>query len=81
MVGYLLYRVGPEPGKTLNAVLFDTSYLGLGRIVRHRAFILVALLSEAILLSVAAQTGFLGGPRVLANMSLDCWFPTQVLRL
>jgi amino acid transporter len=76
VVGYLLYRVGPEPGKTLNAVLFDRVTLGWNDRAA-RAFILVALLSEAILLSVAAQTGFLGGPRVLANMSLDRWFPAR----
>ncbi|MBE3143425.1 MAG: amino acid transporter, partial [Planctomycetes bacterium] len=39
--------------------------------------IFVALVSEATLLFVAAQTGFLGGPGVLANMSLDRWFPTR----
>ena len=42
-----------------------------------RPFIFICLLSEAMLLSVAAQTGFLDGPRVLANMSLDRWFPTR----
>jgi K+ transporter len=30
---------------------------------------------------VAAQTGFLGGPRVLANMALDRWFPTRFAML
>jgi hypothetical protein len=37
----------------------------------------VTLVSEAVLLFVAAQTGFLDGPRVLANMSLDRWVPSQ----
>jgi len=41
------------------------------------AFVLVTLISEAVLLFVAAQTGFLDGPRVLANMSLDRWLPSQ----
>ena len=40
-------------------------------------FVLVTLVSEAVLLFVAAQTGFLDGPRVLANMSLDRWLPSQ----
>ena len=40
-------------------------------------FVLVTLISEAVLLFVAAQTGFLDGPRVLANMSLDRWLPSQ----
>ncbi len=76
IIGYLLYGVGPEPGKTLNAVLFDRATASWNRGVAD-IFVLVSLLSEAILLTVAAQTGFLGGPRVLANMSLDRWFPTR----
>ncbi len=76
ILGYLLYGVGPEEGKTLNAVLFDRATANWNRGGAH-TFILVSLLSEAILLTVAAQTGFLGGPRVLANMSLDRWFPTR----
>ena len=35
------------------------------------------MISEAVLLFVAAQTGFLDGPRVLANMSIDRWLPSQ----
>lgn len=76
ILGYLLYGVGPEPGKTLNAVLFDRATASWNRRAAD-TFILISLLSEAILLSVAAQTGFLGGPRVLANMSLDRWLPTR----
>ncbi len=73
---YLLYGVQAEPGKTLNAVLFERVTAYWNRDVAE-VFILVSLLSEAILLAVAAQTGFLDGPRVLANMSLDRWFPTR----
>ena len=76
ILGYLLYNVGPEPGKTFNAVLFDRATASWGE-GSARAFIFISLLSEATLLFVAAQTGFLGGPRVLANMSLDRWFPTR----
>ena len=79
MIGYLLYRVEFEPGKTLNAVLLQkmtTSWGNLGYI-----FVLVTLLSEAVLLLVAAQTGFLGGPRVMANMALDRWFPGRFATL
>jgi amino acid transporter len=76
ILGYLVYRVQPEPNRTLNAILFD-------KVTGHwaprgaAAFVLVTLISEAVLLSVAAQTGFLGGPRVLASMALDRWFPTR----
>jgi amino acid transporter len=79
MIAYVLYRVAPVEGKTLNAVLFDrmTSSWGKTGVV----FVLITLLSEAILLFVAAQTGFLDGPRVLANMALDRWFPTKFAML
>jgi amino acid transporter len=76
ILGYLLYDVGPEPGKTLNAVLFNRATAGWNGDAAD-AFTLVSLLSEAILLAVAAQAGFLDGPRVLANMSLDRWFPAR----
>ncbi|HYZ88898.1 MAG TPA: APC family permease, partial [Myxococcales bacterium] len=38
-------------------------------------FVFVTLLSEALLLFVAAQAGFIDGPRVMANMAHDSWFP------
>jgi amino acid transporter len=40
-----------------------------------KAFVFVALMSEALLLFVAAQAGFIDGPRVMANMAHDSWFP------
>jgi hypothetical protein len=77
---YLLYRVAPETGKTLNAVMFEqlTAAWPHGAAL---AFIVVTLASEAALLFVAAQTGFLDGPRVLANMALDRWFPARFATL
>jgi amino acid transporter len=75
-LGYLVYNVGPEPGKTLNAILFERATQGWNSSYSV-VFIFVALVSEATLLFVAAQTGFVGGPSVLANMSLDRWFPTK----
>jgi len=75
MVVYLLFRVDLVHGKTLNAVLFETMSVNWG--TTGRFLVLVTLLSEAVLLFVAAQTGFLGGPRVLANMALDRWVPTK----
>jgi amino acid transporter len=69
---YLLLEIGHEPGKTMNAVLagrFATdTHLG-------PTFVLLTLLSEGALLIVAAQTGFIDGPRVLANMAIDSWVP------
>ncbi len=79
MIAYLLYRVVPQSGKTLNAVLFETMTGSWGE--SGRIFVLVTLLSEAALLFVAAQTGFLDGPRVLSNMALDRWFPSKFAML
>ena len=79
MLAYLIYDVSSQPGKTLNAVLFESmsSHWGSG----GKAFVYVSLLSEAFILFVAAQSGFLGGPRVLANMAIDRWFPTKFASL
>jgi hypothetical protein len=38
---------------------------------------LLTLGSEAGLLLFAAQTGYIGGPRVMANMALDGWVPRR----
>lgn len=83
LVCYLLYQVRPVPGKTLNAVLW---YAIQGRIFppgSHAGEFLVAvtLLSAGALLFVAAQTGFLGGPRVLVYMALDRWVPSRFANL
>jgi amino acid transporter len=75
IVAYLLYGARPQEGKTLNAVLFDGMTRGWGP--SGTAFVLVTLISEAALLFIAAQAGFLDGPRVLSNMALDRWFPTK----
>jgi amino acid transporter len=75
MVGYLLYDVQHEAGRTLNATLFDRIAQGWGP--AGPIFVVVSLLSEAIFLFAAAQTGFLSAPRVLSYMSADRWFPQQ----
>jgi amino acid transporter len=80
MLAYLLYKVEPQTGKTLNAVLFER-VTGNWRKDSGYLFVLVTLISEAMLLFVAAQAGFLDGPRVLANMALDRWFPTKFATL
>jgi amino acid transporter len=79
IIAYLLYRVTPESGKTLNAVLFETMTSDWG--TGGTAFVLTTLVSEAALLFIAAQAGFLDGPRVLSNMALDRWFPTKFAML
>ena len=76
MLLYVLYHLEAQPGKTMNAVLFDTMTQTWNS-KWGQIFIWVSLFSEAVILFVAAQAGFLGGPRVLANMALDHWFPTK----
>jgi len=76
MFAYLLYGVGHVPGKTLNAVLFESIVKSWGH-GHGYTLVLITLISEAVLLFVAAQTGFLDSPRVLANMALDRWLPTK----
>lgn len=78
MVCYLLWGVEPLSGKTLNAVLVEkvAGSWGLGP-----TFSIATLLSEGALLVVAAQTGFLDGPRVLANMAVDSWVPHRFAAL
>ena len=75
---YLLWHVVPVPGMTLNAVLAGTVFSGwpLGGLL---AFI--TILSEGALLMVAAQTGFIDGPRVMANMAIDSWLPRRFASL
>ncbi|HEY3932867.1 MAG TPA: APC family permease [Verrucomicrobiae bacterium] len=80
LLTYLLYQVEPSPGKTLNAVLFEQITLSWPPMLAH-GFVIAALASSAALLFIAAQTGFLGGPRVLANMAVDRWMPTHFASL
>jgi hypothetical protein len=75
---YLLWNIGHEEGKTMNAVLVER--LAAGFPMAH-AFIVLFLLSEGTLLVVAAQAGFLDGPRVLANMAVDSWVPHRFAAL
>src|ERR1035438_187719 len=46
-----------------------------------KIFVVAALASSAALLFIAAQTGFLGGPRILGNMAVDRWMPTRFAAL
>lgn len=69
---YALLDIRPVAGKTLNSVLADQLFASwpLGGTLA-----LITLFSEGALLLVAAQAGFVDGPRVMANMAVDSWFP------
>ena len=75
---YALLDVKPVAGKTLNAVLANSLFVDwpMGHWI---AFI--TIFSEGALLFVAAQTGFVDGPRVMANMAVDSWFPRRFAAL
>ncbi|HNZ04624.1 MAG TPA: APC family permease [Myxococcota bacterium] len=74
MIGYLILGVQYQDGKTLNAVLSEAVFGGgsFGRIL-----VIATLISEGAMLIVGAQAGFIGGPRILANMSMDGWVPKR----
>lgn len=79
IICYLLNDVSFQLGKTLNATLFEkvASDLYIGKVNIGIWFIVLTLISEGAILFVAAQTGFIGGPRILVNMALDSWVPRR----
>ena len=75
---YLLWNVQPVQGETLNAVTFRAILQdAIGSSTIESPTLWLILLLEGGLLFVAANTGYLGGPAVLANMAADSWVPHQ----
>jgi hypothetical protein len=80
VIAFLLMKIIPEEGKTMNQALSEGFVEGL---VNHWAwlrlpgwwFVVLTMIAEGTLLIVAAQAGFIDGPRVLANMARDSWVP------
>jgi amino acid transporter len=70
MICYLLADLHPVTGRTMNGLLVEKLHFG-------GWFTFLTLGSEAGLLLFAAQTGYIGGPRVMANMALDGWVPRR----
>lgn len=64
----------PHRGKTMNHRLTEKFVEVLPPWSRG-PFVWITVLSEAALLVVAAQAGFIGGPKCLANMAHDSWVP------
>ncbi len=83
VLAYLLVHARPEDNKTMNAVLLErvAGNWTIGGFPFGRGFVIAALLSEGALLFVAAQAGFLDGPRVMANMATDSWLPHRFAAL
>jgi amino acid transporter len=83
LICYLLFDVRPEAGKTLNAVLLGR-FAGsweIGGVSIGMGFVVVTLVAEALLLFVAAQAGFIGGPQLMSNMAVDSWLPHRFASL
>ncbi|MGH8461486.1 MAG: APC family permease [Stenotrophobium sp.] len=80
---YMLWHAAPVEGQTLNAVVFRAilNHLHVGNTHFVDVSLIVTMALEAGLLVVAANTGFLGGPAVMANMAADRWMPRQFRQL
>ena len=81
ILGYVLNDIRPAPGKTLNAILIETLVGNLGGQRLGGMVVAGILATEAVLLFVAAQTGFLDGPQVLSNMAVDRYMPARFAHL
>jgi amino acid transporter len=77
ILAYLLLHVQHVEGQTMNAVLADkfAGHWNVLGVPVGKGFVVITLASEALLLFVAAQAGFIDGPRVMANMAHDSWLP------
>ena len=71
---YALFSIAPVEGRTLNAILADRTFSGW---YMGGTLALITILSEGALLMVGAQSGFAGGPSVMANMAVDSWLPRR----
>jgi hypothetical protein len=83
ILGYLLVGARPQLGRTMNAV-YAESVFGTWQVGGFRlgpVLVALTLVSAGALLFVAAQTGFVAGPRVLANMAIDSWVPRRFAQL
>ena len=83
LVAYLLLKTRPMDGKTMNAVLAEQAF-GAWQLAGLPAgywLVLITMISEGLLLFVAAQAGFIDGPRVMANMAVDSFFPHRFAAL
>lgn len=83
LVAYLLLMTRPVAGKTMNAVLAEQAFGAwqLAGLPIGYWLVLTTMISEGLLLFVAAQAGFIDGPRVMANMAVDSFFPHRFAAL
>ncbi len=77
ILAYLLLHIQHSPEKTMNHLLTEAFVAKIGLVGSWTGigFVLATIIAEGALLVVAAQAGFIGGPRLLANLALDSWMP------
>jgi amino acid transporter len=80
---YLLNDVHHQAGRTLNASLWQTlaGSWHIGDLQLGGWIVVFTLITEGALLFVAAQTGFVAGPRTLGAMAVDNWVPKRFAHL
>jgi amino acid transporter len=83
MLLYTVWLPEIQPGKTLNAVVFESTLEQLfpNHEIARQVVLTIAMTFAAALLLVAASSGFLGGPAVLASMAYDKWAPHSFAHL
>ncbi|HTC22460.1 MAG TPA: APC family permease, partial [bacterium] len=80
---YMLWDVPTVENETMNGTLAKLVFgpWTLGGWAMGKTLITVTLMSEGLLLFIAAQTGFIDGPNVLSNMAVDSWLPHRFANL
>jgi amino acid transporter len=80
---YMLWDIHYVEGKTMNAVLTEAVFgsWDVAGIPVGKGLVYITLISEGLLLFVAAQAGFIDGPNVLSNMAADSWMPHRFANL
>ena len=83
ILSYLLTGTRPHPTKVMNAILAENVFGGwtVGGFGLGHLLVILTLAAAGSILFVAAQTGFLDGPRILANMAVDSWVPHRFAQL
>ncbi len=83
VLAYLLMGTPVHDNEPMNATL-ATQFAGswhIGSLAVGKGFVILTMIAEGALLFVAAQAGFIDGPRVMANMALDSWMPHRFAAL
>lgn len=80
---YMLWDVQAVPDKTMNTSLAESIFAGwsLFGFSLSPWLVGITILSEGMLLFIAAQAGFIDGPNVLSNMAVDSWMPHRFANL